>query len=413
MKIVLAGYGSRGDVEPCVAVGRELLRRGHDVLMAVSPDKLRFVESAGVTAVAYGPDTREQINTATDFVHRVQDPISALPELVERVTQVWAEKSAALTSLAEGADLLVAGMNEQRLAVNVAEFYAIPFAALHFFPARALELGGFQAHITNVADGAQRVTLGLPEGAGSSREVLEIQAYDALCVPELAAEWAQADHRRPFVGSLTLDMPTAVDNEALSWIADGPPPIYFGFGSTPVTSPAETVAVIAGACEQLGERALICSGPNDFTHLAREGHTKIIDAVNHATVFPACRAIVHHGGAGTTAAGLRAGVPALVLWLWLDQPIWASAVSQLEVGISRPFAESTYDSLVADLRSLLGGDYVTRAREVAAQMTKPAESVAKAADLLECAAHSGLTGTETSGAKRPGRVEGSGAGSAY
>lgn len=76
--------------------------------------------------------------------------------------------------------------------------------------------------------------------------MLEIQAYDALCVPELAAEWAQADHRRPFVGSLTLDMPTAVDNEALSWIADGPPPIYFGFGSTPVTSPAETVAVIAG-----------------------------------------------------------------------------------------------------------------------------------------------------------------------
>lgn len=71
-------------------------------------------------------------------------------------------KSAALTSLAEGADLLVAGMNEQRLAVNVAEFYAIPFAALHFFPARALELGGFQAHITNVADGAQRATLGLP-----------------------------------------------------------------------------------------------------------------------------------------------------------------------------------------------------------------------------------------------------------
>ncbi len=108
MKIVLAGYGSRGDVEPCAAVGRELLRRGHDVRMAVPPDRLRFIESAGLTAVAYGPDPREQISAATNFVRRVQDPISALPQLMERVTQVWAEKSTALASLADGADLLVA-----------------------------------------------------------------------------------------------------------------------------------------------------------------------------------------------------------------------------------------------------------------------------------------------------------------
>lgn len=390
MKIVLAGYGSRGDIEPCAAVGRELLRRGHDVRMAVPPDRVRFIESAGLPAIAYGPDTREQIGAATSFVQRVQNPVSALPQLVERVTGVWAEKGVALTSLADGADLLVAGMNEQRLAANVAEFYGMPFAALHFFPVQALELGALQAHVTEVAEGAQREALGLPVAAGrSAREVLEIQAYDELCLPELAGEWAKPGYRRPFVGTLTLEMPTDADNEVLSWIADGTPPIYFGFGSTPVTSPAETVAVINGACERLGERALICSGPNDFNDLVVAGHTKIVDAVNHAAVFPACRAIVHHGGSGTTAAALRAGVPMLVLWLWLDQPIWASAVSRLEVGIARPFSESTYDSLVADLRSLLTADYVTRAREVATAMTKPAESVAKAADLLEDAARSG------------------------
>ena len=58
MKFVLAGYGSRGDVEPCAAVGRELLRRGHDVRMAVPPNMLGFIESAGLAAVAYGPDSR-------------------------------------------------------------------------------------------------------------------------------------------------------------------------------------------------------------------------------------------------------------------------------------------------------------------------------------------------------------------
>ncbi len=75
MKIVLATYGSRGDVEPCAAVARELQGRGHDVRIALSPDQLGLAESAGLRAVAYGPDSREQINTATDFVHTVQNPL--------------------------------------------------------------------------------------------------------------------------------------------------------------------------------------------------------------------------------------------------------------------------------------------------------------------------------------------------
>lgn len=176
------------------------------------------------------------------------------------------------------------------------------------------------------------------------------------------------------------------DDEVVSWIAAGTPPIYFGFGSTPVTSPAETVAVISAACARLGERALICSGPNDFTGLPPEDHVKIVTEVNHAAVFPACRAVAHHGGAGTTAAGLRAGVPMLILWLWLDQPMWAEAVSALEVGVARAFSASTLDSLVADLRSVLDARYLKRAREVATQVTEPAHSVARAADLLEDAA---------------------------
>ncbi|HTX97502.1 MAG TPA: glycosyltransferase [Mycobacterium sp.] len=390
MRIVLAGYGSRGDIEPCAAVGRELLCRGHDVRMAVSPHKLDFVESAGVAAVAYGPDTRERINVATNFVRHVGDPMSALPEVTERVSQVWSEKSATLAQLADGADLLVAGMNEQQLATNVAARYDMPFAALHFFPAEALDFGPLQSHITNVAQGVQRDALGLPEATGpSTRQVLEVQAYDALCVPRLAADWAKEGRRRPFVGALTLAMPTDADDEVLAWIAEGTPPIYFGFGSTPVTYPDETVAVIIAACTRLGERALICSGPNDFTDLPHPSHVKIVDAVNHGAVFPSCRAVVHHGGAGTTAAAMRAGVPMLVLWLWLDQPIWASAVSELGVGMGRPFSESTLDSLAADLRCLLSGDYAARAGEVAAHVTKPAESAAKAADLLEDAARSG------------------------
>src|ERR1700758_4842071 len=70
MKFVLAFYGTRGDVEPGVAVGRELLRRGHDGRMAVSPDLVSFAESAGLGAVAYGPDTRAWLEVTRDFWKR-------------------------------------------------------------------------------------------------------------------------------------------------------------------------------------------------------------------------------------------------------------------------------------------------------------------------------------------------------
>jgi vancomycin aglycone glucosyltransferase len=399
MKFVVAGYGSRGDVEPCIAVGRELLRRGHDVRLAVTapPDMLAFIESAGLTAVPYGPDWQAQMRD-DGFVRMIQNPLSAIHEAAEYVARVSAEKSAALTSLTNEADLILAGMNEQGRAANVAEYCGIPLAVLHSFPPQILDVGSTRGSLAEQADLAQRRALGLPEGPGlSTRPMvelnsLEIQAYDELCFPGLAAEWADQGLRRPFVGALTLEMPTAADDEVLSWIAAGPPPIYFGFGSTPIAYPPDTVAAISEACAQLGERALIWSGPNDFTHVPHAEHVKVVDTVGQAAIFPACRAVVHHGGAGTTAAGLRAGIPTLVLWNGLDQPLWADAVTRLKVGFGRCFSESTVDSLVADLRSVLAPHHASRAREVAAETTTPAESLTRAADLLEDVARRGTTG---------------------
>src|SRR6201993_2353588 len=74
MKFSLASHGSRGDVEPCAAVGMELLRRGHEVRMAVPPNLVGFVESAGLSAVAYGPDSREQTNALAAFVRNITKP---------------------------------------------------------------------------------------------------------------------------------------------------------------------------------------------------------------------------------------------------------------------------------------------------------------------------------------------------
>jgi UDP:flavonoid glycosyltransferase YjiC (YdhE family) len=413
VKFVLACYGTRGDVEPSVAVGRELLRREHDVCMAVPPNLVDFAEAAGLATVAYGMDTRAILDVQRNFwtrffgsVWRVQDLIRLWRETRELTIQCWGEMTTTLTSLAEGADLLSTGLIFEQPAVNVAEYYDIPLATLHFFPVRAHGqlLPFLPAPLTRTAmtvnewlswrvmkkfEDAQRRELGLPKAAGSTprriaeRGSLEIQAYDEVCFPGLAAEWAKWNGRRPFVGALTMELPTDADEEVASWIAAGTPPIFFGFGSVAVESPTDTLTMISSACAQLGQRALVCAGWSDFSHASHLDHVKVVGAVNYAAIFPACRAVVHHGGAGTTAIGLRAGVPQLILSTLPDQPIWAAQLKRLKVGSGRRFSAATRKSLVADLRRILAPQYVTRAREIAPQMNKLADSVVAAADLVE------------------------------
>ncbi|OCB18787.1 glycosyltransferase [Mycobacterium intracellulare] len=408
MKFALASYGTRGDVEPCTAVGRELQRRGHDVRLAVPPSLIALVESAGLGAAAYGPDQQDGY-WDTDFLAKFWN----FPEVRKRwrqaqdlLVQSWAEMSRTLLSLADGADLVFTGPAFPGVAANVAEYCDVPVATMHYFPTRPngqlapglpgplvrsamTALDWTQWRMTKKAEDNQRRELGLPKAKSpapqrmAARGALEIQAYDEVCFPGLAGEWTIPNGQRPFVGALTMELPTDADEEVTSWIAAGTPPICFGFGSTRVKSPANTIEMIGEACAQLGERALICSGKTDFRDVSHLDHVKVVGAVNYATVFPACRAVVHHSGAGTTAAGLRAGMPTLSLWSLSDQKVWADQVDRLKVGVARPFSRTTCESLVADLHRILTPEYVTRARGIATRMTKPARSIALAADLLE------------------------------
>jgi len=168
-----------------------------------------------------------------------------------------------------------------------------------------------------------------------------------------------------------------------SWIAAGTPPIYFGFGSTPVQSPTDTVAMITEACAELDQRALIYSGATGSESIPHPDHVELVGQVNYTTTLPMCRAAVHHGGAGTTAATLRAGLPTLILWDVADQFIWATQVKRLKVGSTKRLSNITRKSLVRRLRRILAPDCAARARQIAPRMAQPDASVATAADLLE------------------------------
>ncbi|BDX32567.1 hypothetical protein TUM20985_31140 [Mycobacterium antarcticum] len=412
MKYVVAVHGTRGDVEPCAAVALELLQRGHQVRIAVPPNLVGFVESAGLDHVlGYGVDSQQQLEADVfrDW-WKLQNPMTVVRRSREYVTAGWAEMSQTLAGLAEDSDLILTGTTYQEVAANVAEERGVPLAALHYFPCRmntrvlpvrlpapVLRTGWSVAEwahwrVLKSAEDDQRRALGLPPArVRAVRRIveggaLEIQAYDELFFPGLGEDWRGI---RPLVGSMSLELSTPGDGELADWMAAGPPPVYFGFGSMPVESPEDAIAMITSVCAELGERALISTGVWEVDRVPRDDRVKLVGAVNHSKIFPACRAVVHHGGAGTTAAGVRAGVPTVVLWVSADQPVWAAQINRMKVGVAQRFSRTTPRSLTKALRTALTPEYRERARVAGTRMTSPAQSVSMAADLLEEAAKRG------------------------
>jgi len=413
MKLVLSSYGGRGDIEPAVVVGRELLSRGHDVRMIVPPNLVGFAEAAGLPAVAYGLDSKDILELQWRYFTlygrtpwKLKELNRMAAETAQFAEECWADMTRTLASVAQGADLLLTGLIFEQPAANVAEALDIPLVTLHYFPYRvhgqllpllpaplsrlAMTVNDWTAwRGTRKGEDAQRHELGLPKATGpaprriADRNSLEIQAYDELVFPGLSRDWAKWEGERPFVGALAMASPTDSDAEVVSWIADGKPPIFFGFGSVPIGSPADTIAMIAAACEQLGERAVVGAGGTDYGDAPEHSQVKVVGQVNYATIFPLCRAVVHHGGSGTLAACLRAGVPQLVLWTLPDQPFFAAQLKRLKVGAGRRFSTTTEKSLVKDLRRILDPQYAARAREIAPRMTKRADSIVAAADRVE------------------------------
>ncbi len=406
MKVTIAVHGTRGDVEPAAAAAAELRRRGHMVKMAVPPNLVTWTQAAvAIPVSAYGVDSQTQMESeAIRKWLTLRNPVTALRQTREYVAEGWASMSETLWDLTSDTDVILTGTTYQEVAANVAEARGLPLAALHYFPMRAnnqilpvrlperamKQLWSMAEwaywRILKSADDRQRQTLGLPLSRINAvrritkQGILEIQAYDKACFPGLAEEWGGT---RPVVGALTLALPTAADERVLSWIADGTPPIYVGFGSMTVNDPARTIGLIIAECRERGERTLINTGALQLEGLAPSNDVMIVPHVNHASVLPRCRAIVHHGGAGTTAASLRAGVPTLVLWVIADQPVWARQIKRLGVGTSRRLSALTRDTLRQDLNVVLGPQSQMRARELAAAMTPPDQSVTAAADLLE------------------------------
>lgn len=438
MRFVIAVNGSRGDAQPAVALAAELLGRGHGVTLAAPPDLVGFGSGAGVPTEVYGESTRALLDSGLvreDM--RSKNPRTRLRAVSAMSVRGGRTMQQRLLELADGADAIIASSAGQERAHNVSAVLGIPHIPLHYCPIRRNSLVSLLAHLgvdapamvndlswrvaeralwlaTRSAENTLRTDLGLSPLNRPYSELIartgvpEIQAYDPALFEGLAAHWGP---RRPLVGFFTLAAAqrAGVGDAGLDgasgagtlgeWLDAGDAPVYVGFGSMLPADPDGLADAFRTAAQRLGIRLLVSGGWSGFMSsestsgaMISGDAVHVVGHVDHDTVLPRCRAAVHHGGAGSVAAGLRAGLPTLVTWVGADQPIWGRAVSKARVGATLPMSRVTAKSLIPALEQILDADTRRRSADLRRRLVPPGEAVRSAADIAERAAGAGATG---------------------
>jgi len=368
MQIAIIALGSRGDIQPYIALAKGLQAGGIAVRLIANENYDQLVRSHGldfwpvsgnVQEIAESPDMRRLLEKG-DFLAVMR----RAAQESERISLLWAKQ--ALVAC-QSMDALVAGLGglfvglalAEKLNLTLVQAYNIPFTPTRAFPGALFpkaisRLGGaanlLSHHLTRQilwqqfrsSDRPARTqALGLPAApfwgpyhAAALRGAPILYGFSPAVIAR-PVDWGNEIH---VTGYWFLDAePDWAPAPALvEFIESGPPPIYIGFGSMSSRKPEETTDLMWRALAETRQRAVILSGWNGLQagrtpdHMA--GQIFVADSIPHDWLFARMAAVVHHGGAGTTAAGLRAGVPSVVIPFFADQPFWGQRVADLGVG---------------------------------------------------------------------------------
>lgn len=371
MRILLSTIGSRGDVQPLVALGLQLKELGQDVHLCVPPDFRDWIKSLGLTVTPIGPELRSTAKAGPM-------PAPPTPEQMRQVMEgTVATQFETITAAARGCDAMVGATALHIAAPSIAEKLGIPyyFAAYcpavlpsprHAPPVLAILGDRSAAAQTDYSDlwakdaqrwndqwsallNAHRARLGLAPVGDVRRHILTDQPW--LASDPALAPWPDPADESVFqTGAWILkdDRPLSAELEA--FLDAGDPPIYFGFGSTRV--PEGLSRGMIQSARALGRRIILLRGWADLALIDHAPDSIAIGEVNQQALFKRVAAVVHHGGAGTTHAAARAGVPQVVIPQHYDQFYWAGRVRQLGIGIAQPSAGApSRDALAAALES--------------------------------------------------------------
>jgi sterol 3beta-glucosyltransferase len=356
MHILILTLGSRGDVQPYIALGIGLQAAGHTVTLTTLPT---FEGVATEHRLAFRPLRGE-------FLELLQTPAGKAAivgkgnplALLRMVTPMLRGMLDDGWSAAQGVDAIIyhpkaLGGHSIAEKLGIPGILALPlplYSPTRAFPSPILpitQLGAglnYASHqlIVRLASASTRgmlnrwrkEVLGLPAAGDelmlSGRPTLRLYAYSPALVPT-PSDW---DAHSVATGYWFLDQPSGwhPPDSLVAFLRAGPPPIYIGFGSMPSQDAAGKTALVLAALERAGQRGVLATGWGGLTATNLPPNVYALDAVPHDWLFPQMAAVVHHGGAGTTGAGVRAGVPTIICPFFGDQPFWGRRVAAAGVG---------------------------------------------------------------------------------
>jgi vancomycin aglycone glucosyltransferase len=396
MQVLLSSIGSRGDVQPIVALGVELQALGHRARLCVAPNFREWIESYGLECTPIGPDLKK-LTGGTVPGKPVLPSKEQLQKMVEESVRTQFQ---VIGEAARDCDLIVAATALQFAARSIAEAQNIPYVFAAYCPAvlpsskyprpshgdAAQKTGGHYSHSLSETENEQlwneneqefnqrfggtlneeRAKVGLGPVTSVQRYMFTDRPWLAAD-PELAPAFPSAGMEVVQTGAWMLSEQTPLPDELEEFLASGAPPVYLGFGS--MRASEQTARVLVEAARALGLRSILSQGWANLTPGDTGDDRLSIGDINHEKLFPRVAAIVHHGGAGTTTAAARAGTPQVIIPHNYDQFYWAHRVQQLGMGASGPTRDDlTVDDLVQALRECLQPEVTTRAHEVAGCM---------------------------------------------
>ena len=363
MQIMIMAMGSRGDVQPYVALGKGLKAAGHSVRLAthenfeslVNSHELEFYPLKGnVQAFLEDTENRKLLENGNFLAINARAAKAS-----QRAAIDWADGGLVA---GQGMDLLIAGVGGLFLGVSLAEKLKIPLLQAYIFPftpTKAFPAVLFPQSISKLGGAVNRLShhifrqimwQGARTGDGLARQ----QVLDLPTAPFWGDYNSVHLQRYPILYGLSpsvIAKPSDWQNthitgywfldEAPDWspplallefLQSGSPPVSIGFGSMVSRNPEETADLVLQAISLTGQRAILQSGWSGLSKRDLPDTVFMVDSVPHSWLFPQVAAVVHHGGAGTTAAGLRAGIPTIVIPFFGDQTFWGRRVAELGVG---------------------------------------------------------------------------------
>jgi sterol 3beta-glucosyltransferase len=363
MRIAILASGSRGDVQPYIALGKGLADAGHAVKMLTHDGYEKQIRSYGLDFSVLKGNPQE-VAESEEMLNLLEKgnflAINAhTSKIVKEASQHWARDGLVAC---KDAELLIAGVGglfvalalAEKLNIPLLQAYVFPFTVTRDFPAALVpksvaQFGGGANRLSHqlfrqimwqgsrVADKLVRQNvLNLPAApffgpynGPRFQQLPALYGFSPSVIPQ-PSDWRNAK----VTGYWFLDTSSDwVPPKALTdFLHTGSPPVNIGFGSMGSRKPEETANLVLEALEKSKQRAILLSGWSGMRRENMPDSVFLLDSVPHSWLFPRVAAVVHHGGAGTTAAGLRAGVPSIVIPFFGDQPFWGERVAALGVG---------------------------------------------------------------------------------